>query len=487
VLGEIKRRLDPKGLMNPGKIVAPSRQDDRTLFRYKPDYKTFPIRTELDWSSWGGYDKAVEMCNNNGHCRKFDAGTMCPSYRVTRDERHLTRGRANTLRLALSGQIGSAGLASQEVHDALDLCVSCKGCKRECPTGIDMARMKIEAASHWRREHALTLRERMIAYLPRYAPTVSAFAPLANLRDSLPGLPALTERWMGLSARRSLPRWRRDWYTDREWTREPVLAELLSTGREKPGADAAHREVALFVDTFNRYFEPETTRDALRVLQAAGYRVHALRPLDESRPLCCGRTFLAAGLIDEARVEMRRLLAAMRPYVERGIPILGMEPSCLLSLRDELISVLPTNEVGPVSLDAYLFEEFLDAQQQAGRLKLELQPLPQSKALLHGHCHQKAFDVMGSVERVLGLIPDLAVETIASSCCGMAGSFGYEAEHYDVSMQMAEESLLPRIRASDRETLIVADGTSCRHQVHDGTGRRAMHVARVLHAALKRG
>jgi Fe-S oxidoreductase len=223
------------------------------------------------------------------------------------------------------------------------------------------------------------------------------------------------------------------------------------------------------------------------VLQAAGYRVHALRPLDESRPLCCGRTFLAAGLIDEARVEMRRLLAAMRPYVERGIPILGMEPSCLLSLRDELISVLPTNEVGPVSLDAYLFEEFLDAQQQAGRLKLELQPLPQSKALLHGHCHQKAFDVMGSVERVLGLIPDLAVETIASSCCGMAGSFGYEAEHYDVSMQMAEESLLPRIRASDRETLIVADGTSCRHQVHDGTGRRAMHVARVLHAALKRG
>jgi FAD/FMN-containing dehydrogenase/Fe-S oxidoreductase len=487
VLGEIKRRLDPKGLMNPGKIVAPSRQDDRTLFRYKPDYKTFPIRTELDWSSWGGYDKAVEMCNNNGHCRKFDAGTMCPSYRVTRDERHLTRGRANTLRLALSGQIGSAGLASQEVHDALDLCVSCKGCKRECPTGIDMARMKIEAASHWRREHALTLRERMIAYLPRYAPTVSAFAPLANLRDSLPGLPALTERWMGLSARRSLPRWRRDWYTDREWTREPVLAELLSTGREKPGADAAHREVALFVDTFNRYFEPETTRDALRVLQAAGYRVHALRPLDESRPLCCGRTFLAAGLIDEARVEMRRLLAAMRPYVERGIPILGMEPSCLLSLRDELISVLPTNEVGPVSLDAYLFEEFLDAQQQAGRLKLELQPLPQSKALLHGHCHQKAFDVMDSVERVLGLIPDLAVETIASSCCGMAGSFGYEAEHYDVSMQMAEESLLPRIRASDRETLIVADGTSCRHQVHDGTGRRAMHVARVLHAALKRG
>jgi len=485
VLGEIKRRFDPQGLMNPGKIVDPSKQDDRGLFRYKPGYKTIPLKTELDWSAWGGYDKAVEMCNNNGHCRKFDAGTMCPSFRATRDEQHLTRGRANTLRLALSGQLGAAGLASDEVHQALDLCVSCKGCKRECPTGIDMARMKIEALHHWRREHALTLREKLIAYMPRYAPWASRLAPLANLRDTLPGAAALSERWLGLSAKRRLPRWRGDWYTDGEWTREPVLAELLSTGREKPGAGAEHREVALFVDTFNRYFEPENTRDALRVLQAAGYRVHAVRPLDESRPLCCGRTFLSAGLIDEARVEMSRLLAAVRPYVERGIPILGLEPSCLLGLRDEFVALMPAGETGAVSLDAYLFEEFLDAQREAGRLKLELQPLPQTQALLHGHCHQKAFDVMGSVERVLGLVPGLSVETITSSCCGMAGAFGYEAEHYDVSMKMAEAALLPRIRSSSRETLVVADGTSCRHQIADGTGRQPLHVARVLRAALQ--
>jgi len=485
-LGEIKQRFDPRGLMNPGKIVDPPKQDDRTLFRYKPGYRTIPLQPALDWSSWGGLDKAVEMCNNNGHCRKFDAGTMCPSYRATRDEQHLTRGRANTLRLALSGQLGTAGLASHEVHEALDLCVSCKGCKRECPTGVDMARIKIEAMHHWRREHALTLRERLVAYLPRYAGWAGTLAPLSNLRDAVPGLAALSERWIGFSARRSLPRWRRDWYRDRELTNQPVLNELLSTGREQPGAGAEHREVVLFADTFSRYFEPENLRAALAVLTHAGYRVHLARALDNERPLCCGRTFLAAGLMDEARAELRRLLAAVRPYVERGIPILGLEPSCLLSLRDELLSILPAAEVGPVSLDAYLFEEFLDAQAQADRLRLDLQPLPQQRALLHGHCHQKAFDVMGSVERVLGLVPDLSVETVTSSCCGMAGSFGYEAEHYDVSMKMAEASLLPRIRATDESTLLVADGTSCRHQIQDATGRRPMHVARVLHAALKR-
>ena len=485
-LGEIKQRFDPRGLMNPGKIVDPPKQDDRTLFRYKPEYRTIPLQPVLDWSSWGGLDKAVEMCKNNGHCRKFDAGTMCPSYRATRDEQHVTRGRANTLRLALSGQLGTAGIASEEVHEALDLCVSCKGCKRECPTGVDMARIKLEAMYHWRREHALTLRERLVAYLPRYAGWAGSLAPLSNVRDAVPGLAGLTERWLGFSARRSLPRWRRDWFRDRELTNQPVLNEALATGREQPGAGAEHREVVLFADTFSRYFEPENLRAALGVLTHAGYRVHLARALDDERPLCCGRTFLAAGLLDEARAELRRLLAAVRPYVERGIPILGLEPSCLLSLRDELLAIMPAAEVGPVSLDAYLLEEFLDAQAQAGRLRLDLQPLPQKRALLHGHCHQKAFDVMGSVERVLALVPELSVETITSSCCGMAGSFGYEAEHYDLSMKMAEASLLPRIRATDEATLLVADGTSCRHQIHDATGRRPIHVARVLHAALDR-
>ena len=485
VLGEIKQRFDPHGLMNPGKIVDPPRQDDRSLFRYKPGYKTIPLRPVLDWSPWGGYDKAVEMCNNNGHCRKFDAGTMCPSYRATRDEQHLTRGRANTLRLALSGQLGDAGLASAEVRAALELCVACKGCKRECPTGVDMARMKVEAQYHWRRTHAPSARERLIAYLPRYAPWAARFGPLLNLRNVLPGVAGLSQRLLGFSAKRRLPRWRSDWYRDREMTNIPVLAEVLSAGREQPGASAEHREVVLVADTFNRYFEPENLRAAVAVLQGAGYRVHLARPVDGTRPLCCGRTFLVQGLVEEARAELARLVAALKPYVERGIPIVGLEPSCLLSLRDELISLMPTGETGAVSLDAYLFEEFLDAQAQAGRLNLKLNPLPQRRALLHGHCHQKAFDVMASVERVLRLVPELDVETIVSSCCGMAGSFGYEAEHYNVSMKMAEASLLPRIRMSDSDTLLVADGTSCRHQIHDGTGRVAAHVACVLHAAMR--
>src|SRR5690606_14221788 len=236
-----------------------------------------------------------------------------------------------------------------------------------------------------------------------------------------------------------------------------------------------HHEVVLLADTFNRYFEPENLRAAVAVLRRAGYVVHLARPPQGERPLCCGRTFLAAGLVYEARAELRRLLAALGPYIERGIPVLGIEPSCLFTLRDELLAVMPAAELGRVSLDAYLFEEFVDGQVQAGRLELPLKALPQRLALLHGHCHQKAFDAMPSVERVLARVPGLEGEPIVSSCCGMAGAFGYEAEHYDVSMRMAEASLLPRIRASGEDALVVADGTSCRHQVRDGTGRSALH------------
>jgi len=498
VLGEIKQRFDPRGLMNPGKIVAPTRQDDRTLFRYKPGYKTIPLKPALDWSAFGGYDKAVEMCNNNGHCRKFDAGTMCPSFRATGDEQHLTRGRANTLRLALSGQLGDAGIASQEVYDAFDLCVSCKGCKRECPTGVDMAKMKIEFLHHWRARHPLNLRERLIAYLPRYAPWAARLSGLFNLRDAVPGLAAASERLLGFSAKRSLPQWRRDRFRDDEIAAPasrdsgphpatasrdsgPLLGGVAATA---DGVGAAGREVVLWIDTFTRYFEPENARAALAVLQRAGYRVYAAPLADDDRPLCCGRTFLAQGLIEEARTELRRVVTALRPYSDRGVPVVGLEPSCLFGLRDELTSVLPAEEQGSRPLQAMLFEEFLDTEAQAGRLQLPLHALPQRTALLHGHCHQKAFDAMGSVERVLKLVPDLAVETLTSSCCGMAGAFGYEAAHYEVSMKMAEASLLPRMRAASTTTLLVADGTSCRHQIRDGSGREAMHVARVLQAAL---
>ena len=455
VLGEIKSLLDPRGLMNPGKIVAPSKMDDKTLFRFKPGYEVKLPPPALDWSEWGGLDKAVEMCNNNGHCRKFDAGTMCPSYRATRDEAHLTRGRANTLRLALSGQLGPD--SGPMVKEALGLCVSCKGCKRECPTGVDMARMKIEFLAQYRKSHGLGLRDRAVAFLPRYAQLAAAAAPLSNLATRLFG------RLVGFTAKRPLPVWRRDRFIDRAW--------------EKSGV----REVVLLIDTFNRYFEPENARAAIRVLQAAGYRVHAAAAVEGTRPLCCGRTFLSAGLVDEARVEAKRVLAALAPWLAHGVPIIGLEPSCLFTLRDEYGVLLPGTQA--LAKNSFLFEEFLADEATAGRLNLKLKAV-ESAALLHGHCHQKAFAAMGAVEQVLRLIPDLEVRTIESSCCGMAGSFGYEAEHYEVAMKMGEASLLPAVRAASAGTLVLADGTSCRHQIEHGAGRTAMHVARVLERAL---
>jgi len=470
-LAEVKALFDPKGLMNPGKIVRPTRMDDASLFRFKPGYAASKLDTALDWSEWGGFDRAAEMCNNNGHCRKFDAGTMCPSFRVTGDEQHLTRGRANTLRLALSGQLGPHALTSPAMHDTLALCVSCKGCRRECPTGVDIARMKIEVLHHHVRRHGLSARQRLIAFLPRYAPWASRVAPVLNLRNRIPAVARLSERWLGISARRQVPKWRRDVFT-------------RSAARAASGSSGRPARVALMADTFNNYFEPENLHAASEILQAAGYEVETLRAPDGGRPLCCGRTFLAAGLVDEARAEMRRLIDAAKPLAERGVPVIGLEPSCLFTLRDEMAALFPRAEVEVLSRQALLFEEFLAQQHDAGKLQLPLTRQAGKRALLHGHCHQKAFGAMSAVERVVRLIPGLEVETVVSSCCGMAGSFGYEAEHFDASMKMGEFSLLPRVRAASPDVLILADGTSCRHQIRDGSGREAVHVARVLRGAL---
>ncbi len=342
---EVKQVFDPDGLFNPGKIVDPSRMDDRRLMRYGPNYEAVAFKPALDWSGWGGFLGAVEMCNNNGTCRKREPGVMCPSYRITQDETHVTRGRANSLRLALSGQLGPDALASDEMAATLDLCVSCKGCRRECPTGVDMARMKIEALHARVQKHGLSMRARLVAYLPRYAPFAAALAPLLNLRDVIPGAAWLSEKLLGFSARRSLPRWRF----------KPHRATVpVETGRD----------VVLLVDTFNRWFEPENARAARRVLEAAGYRVH--EPVAGGRPLCCGRTFLSAGLVDEARAEAQRMLDALTPYVETSTPIIGLEPSCLLTLRDEFGAMLPGDATRALGARAVLFEEFLAAESKAG-------------------------------------------------------------------------------------------------------------------------
>ncbi len=469
---EVKDSFDPGGTFNPGKIVRASKMDDRSLFRFKPDYKIEPIATTMDWSAWGSFNQAVEMCNNNGACRKADVAVMCPSFRATGDEKHLTRGRANSLRLAVSGQLGKDALVSEAMYATMDLCVGCKGCKRECPTGVDMAKMKIEFLHQYYQKHSLPLKDRLVAYLPRYVHWARHCSILLNLRDQIPGLAKLSEWIFGFSSRRPLPKWRRDHFqADRE------LAVTSS-------AAAGGREVVLWADTFNTAFEPENARAALAVLQAAGYKVICPTPLDRGRPLCCGRTFLSSGLVNEARAEARRTIAALKPYVERNVPIIGLEPSCLLTLRDEFPSLLPGPDTAALALASFLLEEFLATEHAQGKLKLDLQPLPVKQALLHGHCHQKAFGMMSSVQKVLALIPELEVKTIESSCCGMAGAFGYEAKHFDISMRIGELNLLPAVRGAAADTLIIADGTSCRTQIRDGAARNALHVARVLEMAL---
>ncbi len=465
---EVKRYFDPSGLFNPGKIVNPHKMDDRHIMRFAPGYAPVKIASSLDWSDWGGFDRAIEMCNNNGACRKANVGTMCPSYRVTKEEQHLTRGRANTLRLALTGQLGKDAFTSDAMYQTLELCVGCKGCKRECPTGIDMSRMKTEFLHHYHQKHGLAWREKLFAYLPRYASRLKAFSFLLNLRDSIPGLAKLSEWTLGLSAKRHLPHWRSDHF-------KPVFENSQNSSDTK--------EVVLLVDTFNHCFESENAQAAFKVLQAAGYQVHFPASPDKGRHLCCGRTFFSNGLLDEAKVEARRMLAALQPFIERGVPIIGLEPSCLLTLRDEYLALIPGEETSRLSEQAFMFEEFLASELESGQLNLPLQAIENKRALLHGHCHQKAFSVLSPVSKVLSLIPDLEVSTIESSCCGMAGSFGYEAEHYEVSMQMGELDLFPAIR-QDEDSIVVADGTSCRAQIQHGTGREAMHVARVLQMAL---
>src|SRR5438874_993456 len=463
---EVKDSFDPAGLFNPGKIVRPSKMDDRLLFRFKPGYRQMPLDTVLDWSEWGGFASAAEMCNNNGACRKSDPGVMCPSYRATGDEQHLTRGRANTLRLALSGQLGSEALVSDEMREMMALCVSCKGCKRECPTGVDMAKMKVEFLYHYKKRHGLSLRDRAIAYLPRYARYAVPFAPLLNLRNRVPALAALGERMLGFSARRSLP----------EWSSRPYRGATQRSG------EGDRREVMLLVDTFNRYFEPENAWAAERVLTRAGYRVNTPEPA-VGRPLCCGRTFLTAGLVDEAKAEARRMLDALAAAVAAGAPIIGLEPACLLTLRDEFPSLLPGDETRDRAAPAILFEEFVASERAAGRFDLKLAPMPGRTALLHGHCHQKAFNTAGAAADALRLIPELNVESFDSTCCGMAGSFGLEAEHFEVSVKIGELGVLPKMRAAAPDTLLAACGTSCRHQIADAAQRDARHIVRILDEA----
>ena len=490
---QIKDAFDPDGLFNPGKIVRGGRMDDSRLFRTPPGLRPLAVETGLDWSAWnvtndpsagggagtfgiavsapgtgddpsGGWVKAIEMCNNNGHCRKFDAGTMCPSYRVTRDEQHSVRGRANTLRLALNGQLSSDVWSSPEIREALELCVGCKGCKRECPTGVDMARMKIEALYQYGRRGGFSRKDRMVAALPRIARKVSAqplLAGLLNLRNRSGMLRALVERWLGLAAERAIPQWRGD-----PFSRDADHAECLSTC-----------DVVLWADTFNDAFEPDNLRAALAVMRSAGLKVAISGAAGKER-LCCGRTALSVGMIDEARQLAREALDALAPVLARkGVPIVGLEPSCVLGMRDEWLGLGLGKAADELASRVMMFEEWwLDHVARHGP-PAQVQDAPE--VLVHGHCHQKAMGVISPTLRALESF-GLNVRLISSSCCGMAGSFGMEARHLATSLAMAHADLVPAVSAADPQAWIVADGFSCRHQIRDTTRREAMHVSRAI-------
>lgn len=443
--------------------------------------------TQLDWSVYenygsgdafaqvpvagGAYGKAAAVCIGNRQCQRTEKGVMCPSFRISDNPTHSTHHRAKTLKAALNGELGEQPFIGPELVEAMDLCVGCKGCKRECPNGVDMALLRVEAlAQRWRAAGKAPLRERLFAYLPHYIKWYGWAHGLIALRERIPLLACLGESWLGVSAKRSLPR--------------TVKRSFLAAVPEAVMGDSNGREVALLVDTFSNHFAPETAQAALDLLLAGGYRVHLVRPLGQGRPLCCGRTFLSNGLVEAAKVEARRMVAAVLPYVRKGMPIIGLEPSCLLMLRDEYYALGLGDEVNEIGKAALLLEEFLAREHDAKQLKLSFKVPPETHAIVHGHCHQKAFGAMKPVRKLLYLVTGLTTDFIESSCCGMAGAFGYEAEHYGPSLQMAELSLLPSVRQATSDTWVVANGISCQHQIRDGAQRESVHLALVLRAAL---
>jgi Fe-S oxidoreductase len=348
------------------------------------------------------------------------------------------------------------------VREALELCVSCKGCKRECPTGVDMSRMKIEVTAEYKRRHGFTRRDRLVGHLPRNARWMSALQPLLSVAQALPGAGVLLERMTGFDRRRPLPKLTRAW-----------------TSRA-PAVHGQGARVVLFADTFNNWLEPGNLAAAHKVLAAAGHEV--VVPLPGDRPLCCGRTYLTAGMVDEARVEARRTLDALAPHLEAGTPVVGLEPSCLFTFRDEYPVLLPGDaRAGRLARLAMLADEYLARELAAGRAKLPWRDGAPRAVRVHGHCHQKAFGTFDATLALLRAIPGADVQAIESSCCGMAGSFGHE--HYDVSMRMGEAALLPAVRAA-KDATIAAAGTSCRAQIEHGAGRSASHPLVVVAEAL---
>lgn len=457
---ELKRAFDPKNLMNPGNIVdSPPLTEN---LRYGPEYKTWEPVTLLDFSKQGGFAASVEMCNGVGVCRKTIEGTMCPSYMATRDEEHSTRGRANALRAALSGRVPPSDFTSRRLYEVMDLCLECKACKAECPANVDMAKLKYEFLHHYYQANGLPLRNRFFGRIADFSKLGSRFAPISNWIASSRASRWLMDRFLGIDSRRPLPKFAGETFTD--WFKA-----------RKPAPQAPRGSVVLFNDTFVTYHSPEIGRAAVELLEAAGYRVELV---DKK---CCGRPLISKGMLAEAREHAAWNVARLKPWIERGAAIVGLEPSCLLTLRDESVELLRSDDARMVAQSSYLLEEFLLKERQAG-LSLNFRE-GRRRALLQSHCHQRA--MVGAAPTVAALQwANFEVIEADSGCCGMAGSFGFEKEHYDISVSVGKRRLAATVESQPSEAEIVAPGVSCRQQIEHLSGRRARHPAEVLREAL---
>jgi FAD/FMN-containing dehydrogenase/Fe-S oxidoreductase len=453
----VKSAFDPNNLLNPGKVVAsPNVGDD---LRISPSYRAEgPASTILDFSAQGGFARATELCSGVGACRKTTTGTMCPSYMVTRDEEHTTRGRANALRLVLSGALPADGLANETLHEALDLCLQCKACKSECPSNVDMAKLKAEVLYQTSKSRAVPLGHLLLGNVFRLNPLGSATAPLANWSLKNPAFKWLLEKVAGVDRRRTLPTFVSDHF--RKWFRRHEVDRRAGT----------RGEIVLLDDCLTTYCDPDVPSSAVRVLEAAGYRVR-LAGLE-----CCGRPAISKGLLPLGRELARANVAKLVEDARRGIPIVGCEPSCLLTLIDEYRDFRIGPDADVVAAASRLVDAFVADAEQVPELPLKSRG---GKALVHGHCQQKALVGTAGTLAALRRIPNLELMELDSGCCGMAGSFGYEQGHYDVSVALARRVLLPAAEA-DPEATLVAPGFSCRSQVHGLAGIEARHPIQVL-------